>query len=589
MMRRLSSQDTLTACDGCGETPYVKLLSNLFGERLVLANAEGCDTSTVIGSSPCSTDAADWSPAINALCEDGSAHNGLGVAIGIIQGRDALKAKVSDAVAGQIPQKLRVALSGWLEDADNACRSGIAAAEVETELESYKHELPGILAEIYAARDLLPKPSVWVICGDSCWAADVGVGGLDLIMSSGIDINILIVEMYSKIGGTRSKPISLEALEPHFPSNEPRTKDLGPMAMSYGNCYVASCCLEADYAQVSRSFAEAEDYKGTSVISAFAPCIIDGPRGGQSHETIMQAIDEGYWTLYRFRPERAKDPNSSPLMLDSKTVKGKLKQWIEKRERYNTLRKELSKTSREKWSDKGHQKTRARKRSTTGASTQLNPEEQKRKLMESFQKLVDACGNEDGLEENKSDAVVLYGSETGNAEALAHELASDLTERGMENVSCMECNKSSPNDLQDMANCGAVLIIVISTAKEGELPQNSVTWYKELLQERPDKWLSKLRFAVFGLGDSAYDCHDFCKAAAKVERRLCELGAVAVLPRGTGDNQDPEQYDATWMMWQSVLFNLMKLEDPEKGGTEPMPEHISSTALADAIRLHHEQ
>lgn len=127
--------------------------------------------------------------------------------------------------------------------------------------------------------------------------------------------------------------------------------------------------------------------------------------------------------------------------------------------------------------------------------------------------------------------MVLYGSETGNAEALAHTLSANLKARNVASVACMECDESAVEDLEDVANRGATLVVVISTAGQGELPKNSQNWFEELCKDRPDKWLSKLRFAVFGLGDSAY-CH-FCRAAVEVERRLGELGAVPLLPRGT--------------------------------------------------------
>ena len=567
------------ACDGCGETPYVKLLTQLFGERMVVANATGC--SSIWGGSapvnPYTTDAKGRGPAwANSLFED-NAQFGLGIATGIIQRRSALKDKAAEALTGVLPEKLQLALAAWLEDADDAEGSKSTGAEVETELEALKAEmegeLTGVLAEVYASRDLLTKPSIWVVGGDG-WAYDIGFGGLDHVMSSGIDLNILVLdtEMYSNTGGQRSKSTPLGAVVQFASGGKRRVKkDLGAMAMAYGDCYVASCCLEADFAQVVRSFSEAESYKGTSIVLAFAPCILQGLRGGlsQSLEYSKQAVDTGYWTLYRFHPERAKDPNTPPLMLDSKKVKGDLQNWIDKQNRFVALQRKLPQVA-EQLSRK-LQKNLIRKRCTTEACAQ-NPEEHKKKLMESFRKLVDASSTEESPDGHVNDVVVLYGSETGNAEALAHVLATNLRERSVENVACMECDESSPDDLEDMANRGAVLIVVISTAGQGEFPKNSMTWYEELLHDRPEKWLAKLRFAVFGLGDSAY-CH-FCKAAVEVEHRLGELGAVPMLPRGVGDDQSPDKYETAWMEWQPQLFDLMTLEEPPRA-TEPPAAHYT--------------
>jgi sulfite reductase alpha subunit-like flavoprotein len=154
-------------------------------------------------------------------------------------------------------------------------------------------------------------------------------------------------------------------------------------------------------------------------------------------------------------------------------------------------------------------------------------------LMESFKKLVEgnagvAVG--DDPDAAAQDVVVLYGSETGNAEALAHTLAANCKARHVGSVVCKECDETAVEELEEMAARGAVLLVVISTAGQGDFPKNSKTWFDDLCKERPEKWLSKLRFAVFGLGDSAY-CH-FCKAAVEVEHRLGDLGAVPILPRG---------------------------------------------------------
>jgi pyruvate-ferredoxin/flavodoxin oxidoreductase len=246
------------ACEGCGETPYVKLLTQLFGERMVVANATGC--SSIWGGSapvnPYTTDAKGRGPAwANSLFED-NAQFGLGIATGIIQRRSALKNYVQAALSsegGAIPEALSLAMTAWLEDADDAEGSKSTGEEVEKELAELRAAsgLSEALEAVYGNRDLLTKPSIWVVGGDG-WAYDIGFGGLDHVMSSGIDLNILVLdtEMYSNTGGQRSKSTPLGAVAQFAAGGKRRVKkDLGAMAMAYGDVYTASCCLEADFAQ----------------------------------------------------------------------------------------------------------------------------------------------------------------------------------------------------------------------------------------------------------------------------------------------------------------------------------------------------
>ncbi|MDR2851067.1 MAG: pyruvate:ferredoxin (flavodoxin) oxidoreductase [Desulfovibrio sp.] len=330
------------ACGGCGETPYVKLLTQMFGERMLIANATGC--SSIWGASspttPYATNKDGYGPAWgNSLFED-AAEFGCGIGLAYVQRRDRLAQVVEEALKVKgISAKLKEALQGWLnnrEDADGSRKFGELALDNLNSLDS------PLAKEIYAMDDLFAKKSVWVFGGDG-WGYDIGYGGLDHVLASGDDINVLLMdtEVYSNTGGQASKATPLGAVA-QFAAAGKRIgkKDLGRMAMTYGYVYVASVNMGADKQQVIKAFREAEAYKGPSLIIAYAPCINQGLRKGmgKSMEEAAFAAKTGYWMSYRYNPELAKE-QKNPFQLDSKAPVAALAEFLGGEIRFASLAK----------------------------------------------------------------------------------------------------------------------------------------------------------------------------------------------------------------------------------------------------------
>ncbi len=304
------------ACAGCGETPYIKLMTQLFGDRTIIANATGC--SSIYGgnlpTTPYTTNSDGRGPAwANSLFED-NAEFGLGMRLAI----DAEESQARSLVAG-LAADIGEALAEELLTADQRDEAGIAAqrrrvAQLKARLESIDSE---DARNLLVAADALVKKSVWIVGGDG-WAYDIGFGGLDHVMASGRNVNILVLdtEVYSNTGGQASKATPRGAVA-KFAAGGKQTakKDLGQIAMAYGNVYVAQVALGANNVQVVKAFSEAESFPGPSLIIAYSQCIAHGidMEKGMSHQ--KEAVDSGYWPLYRFDP-RLEDHH--PFHLDSK-------------------------------------------------------------------------------------------------------------------------------------------------------------------------------------------------------------------------------------------------------------------------------
>ena len=354
------------ACAGCGETPYVKLLTQLFGERMIVANATGC--SSIWGGSapvtPYCQNKDGFGPAWgNSLFED-AAEYGLGMHDAYAQRR----AKLADTVAGILESEgltpeLREALQGWLDNRDDADKSREYGEAVMSAL-SEADETPE-LHELWHMSDLFTKKSFWVFGGDG-WGYDIGYGGLDHVLASGADINILVLdtEVYSNTGGQASKATPLGSIAKFAAAGKRvKKKELGRMVMTYGYVYVASVSMGADMNQVLKAFKEAEAYKGPSLIIAYAPCINQGIRKGmgKSMEEAKLAVKTGYWPLYRFNPALA-DEGKNPFILESKAPDGTLNEFLLGENRYaqleqakpevaQKLREEMARQYQERYED----------------------------------------------------------------------------------------------------------------------------------------------------------------------------------------------------------------------------------------------
>ena len=333
------------ACAGCGETPYAKLVTQLFGDRMMIANATGC--SSIWGGSapamPYTTNAKGHGPAwANSLFED-NAEYGLGMFLGVSAVRNALLADVEKALEeGKASDELKAALTDWKEHMADGEGTRDRADKLVALLEK-EEKGDELLTKIYENRDYFVKRSQWIFGGDG-WAYDIGYGGLDHVLASGEDINVLVfdTEVYSNTGGQASKSTPAAAIA-QFAATGKRTrkKDLGMMAMSYGYVYVAQIDMGADKNQALKAIAEAEAYKGPSLIIAYSPCINHGIRigMGKSQEEGKRAVEAGYWSNYRYNPELI-GTEKNPFSLDSKEPDfSKFQEFLQGEVRYASLKR----------------------------------------------------------------------------------------------------------------------------------------------------------------------------------------------------------------------------------------------------------
>ena len=311
------------ACAGCGETPYAKLVTQLFGDRMLIANATGC--SSIWGASapamPYTTNAQGQGPAwANSLFED-NAEYGLGMHLGTKSIREALASAMIEAIEAQKgSEELRAAMQAWLDKRDEGEGTRDRASALKSLLEAEKGS-DELLCRIYSDNDYFVKRSQWIFGGDG-WAYDIGYGGLDHVLASGEDVNVMVfdTEVYSNTGGQASKSTPAAAIA-EFAATGKKTKkkDLGMMAISYGYVYVAQVDMGADQNQVLKAISEAEAYPGPSLIIAYSPCINHGIRKGMGCAQLegKLAVECGYWANYRYNPQLV-DTGKNPFSLDSK-------------------------------------------------------------------------------------------------------------------------------------------------------------------------------------------------------------------------------------------------------------------------------
>ena len=330
------------ACAGCGETPYVKLVTQLFGDRMIVANATGC--SSIYGGSaptcPYTVNEKGFGPAwSNSLFED-NAEFGFGMNLATQQRRAKLAEVCRDVVANGKDDAIRAAAQEWLDGMNNADASRAAGDKLVALIEARNCEC-GNGKYILDNKDLLTKKSIWIFGGDG-WAYDIGYGGVDHVLAQNQDVNILVLdtEVYSNTGGQASKATPTGSVA-KFAAAGKRTKkkDLGMMAMSYGYVYVAQVAM-SNPAQVIKAMLEAEAYDGPSLIIAYAPCINHGLRAkggmGKAQAEIRKAVDCGYWQLYRYNPDL-----ENPMTVDSKDPTGDYQEFLKGEVRYTSLQQQF--------------------------------------------------------------------------------------------------------------------------------------------------------------------------------------------------------------------------------------------------------
>jgi pyruvate-ferredoxin/flavodoxin oxidoreductase len=334
------------ACSGCGETPYVKLVSQLFGDRTIIANATGC-SSIYGGNLPTTPWAVNkdgrgptWS---NSLFED-NAEFGFGFRLAIdkhnSQAKELLQ-KYSNDIGGELVNGIMGSTQkDETEIYEQRERIDLLKKKLDGMLRSGSNGKANDLKHLLSIADYLVKKSVWIMGGDG-WAYDIGYGGLDHVLASGKNVNVLVLdtEVYSNTGGQCSKATPRGAVAKFAAAGKPsEKKDLGLMAMSYGNVYVAKVAMGANDQHTLRAFLEAEAYEGPSLIIAYSHCIAHGINMGKGMQNQKAAVDSGYWQLYRFNPDLAKE-GKNPFKLDSKGLKIPFKDYAYMETRYKMLTK----------------------------------------------------------------------------------------------------------------------------------------------------------------------------------------------------------------------------------------------------------
>jgi pyruvate-ferredoxin/flavodoxin oxidoreductase len=339
------------ACAGCGETPYYKLLTQLFGDRLMIGNATGC--SSIYGGSvpsfPFCRNAEGHGPVwCNSLFED-NAEFTLGMKLSMDQRRERIGILIGQVLDTNIAPDLKQAMRWWLENSNDGEKSREAGDRMAKLLDRYAGDNK-VLRQIRSMRDIFTKKSIWGIGGDG-WAYDIGYGGLDHVMAMNQDLNILVLdtEVYSNTGGQASKASPTGAVAKFaYSGKKTAKKDLGAMMMNYGYVYVATVAMGYNKVQCLQAFAEAESYPGPALVIAYCPCINQGIKEGMEKSQYEEelAVRSGYWVLYRYNPLRAKD-GKNPFELDSKEPDFDLHTFLMREVRYASLVKTFPEEAKE--------------------------------------------------------------------------------------------------------------------------------------------------------------------------------------------------------------------------------------------------
>ncbi|EER05976.1 pyruvate:ferredoxin oxidoreductase/NADPH-cytochrome P450, putative [Perkinsus marinus ATCC 50983] len=493
------------ACAGCGETPYAKLLTQMFGKRMLIANATGC--SSIWGAT------AGWVPYTvekktgkgpawgNSLFED-NAEYGMGIAVAQQHRREQLRLRVQEALTDEsiVKGELRLVMNQWYENFDDAEASSRFGERVVELLNRAAEEkpLPECLDACRRLSDMFVKSSVWIMGGDG-WANDIGYGGIDHVLALNENVNIVVMdtEVYSNTGGQGSKATPMGAVAKFMRNGRDlQKKDIGHLAMSYPNVYVASCSMGANYSQTVRAFHEAEKHVGPSLVLCYSPCIEHRIKGGMTHMSQDQkaAAESGYYPLYRYDPTLI-EQGKNPFQLDCKNIKPEaLDPFLRNQNRYEQLVRRM-------------------------------PE---------------------------------------HAAELQQGLKKYITERHQQLLAASAEVVHAADDLSaDSADSDDLLVLMTSTCGDGDMPSAATALWEDMLQMDGSQKLAG-RFCVFGLGDSSYD--KFCAAAVKLEARVAELGMSSVIPLAKGDDRAEDGWATAFDEWLPKLCEEVgaKPEDEEE-------------------------
>ena len=333
------------ACPGCGETPYAKLVTQLFGDHMYIATATGCSQvwATSFPSFPYTQNREGHGPAVGGSLFENNAEYGMGMYLSMNQQRDRMKMNAQILVDKAESEEVRNVAKEWIDGFDQYESSKAAGEKLVKALENMtgeNEETVEAAKVLLESKDQLTKKSVWIFGGDG-WAYDIGYGGLDHVIASGANVNIMVfdTEIYSNTGGQASKSTPTGAVAQFAAAGkQTKKKDLGRMAMTYGNVYVAQVAMGANQAQFLKALLEAEAYDGPSIIIAYAPCISHGMRCGMANvqSEIKRAVEVGYWQLYRHNP-MLKAEGKNPFILDSKEPTGDFREFLRGEVRFSSL------------------------------------------------------------------------------------------------------------------------------------------------------------------------------------------------------------------------------------------------------------
>ena len=506
------------------ESSYTKILSHLFGERLEVTN----------------------SPSLIASLGDiaTSPEFALGRVRGQLEHRKELIDTVQELLHDdELNPELHQLLSQWVMVRDHATKSRVVGDQIISKLESGISKVP-LASKILSLRSHFPALSRWII-GSDAWSYDLGSSGLHHAIASGLNVNILIIDTvpYSK----------RDNADPHR-----RKQDVGLYAMNYGNVYVASIAVYSSYAQVLQAIAEADRYDGPSVVLAYLPYQNEDAPALEVLKETKLAVDAGYWPLYRWDPSKERQ-GKEPFSLDSDAIKNELRQFLDRQNHLSQLVRSKPEIAAE----------------LVGSLGEKIKEARKRRVQQTYNELLTSL---DG-----PPLLVLYASDGGNAEKVAKRLANRAKVRGL--TTTLATFDSVP--LDSLTN-EEYVVFVTSTAGQGEPPQNGRQFFKAVngVAGRGEQPLTKLKFSVFGLGDSHYwprpeDAHYYNKPGKELNVRLESLGGQRFAEVGLGDDQDADGYETGYKAWEPLIWKALGVDSIEVKEAEPEPitnEHIKAAS-----------
>ncbi|KAI0047166.1 sulfite reductase subunit beta [Auriscalpium vulgare] len=505
------------------EASYTRILTHLFGERLQIANSPS------------------FVPSHGELAT--SPEFALGRIRGEIELRDELVHGVRELLQdAKLSPNLHSLLSQWILSKDDGAKSRQLAQEIIQALES--ETSVDAASRVLALRDYLPAYSRWII-GSDAWSYDLGSSGLHHAIASGLNVNILILDTLPYTSRNSSDPTR-------------RKHDVGLYAMNHGDVYVASVAVYSSYAQALQALIEAEKFNGPSVVLAYLPYKSEESPALDLLKETKLAVDSGYWPLYRWDPSK-EAAGKEPFSLDSDAVKNDLQSFLDRQNHLSQLVRAKPLLPAE----------------LVGSLGETVKEARKRKAEQSYAELTTGL---DSLP-----LLILYASDGGAAEKKAKRLANRAKARGLF-VSLTTMDASSQNALSEEEH----VVFVTSTAGQGEPPQNGRSFFKALnaAAAKGDKILGKLKYSVFGMGDSHYwprpeDAHYYNKPGKDLDARLLQLGGERFADLGLGDDQDADGPETGYKLWEPLVWKALGVDTVEVLEAEPDPitnEHIKAAS-----------